>query len=435
MPSNTYSHPAAKVEQLTNFSFERMIKMKPVLKIPLTICLIIGLILGLLIFWGYQKLNEMHLDGIVVSYPKQNTPCFNEQKSNENTQAENGTINESNPVNQETNPATEEATITNDSNNQTNKNTPIATDNNHSSNEVTPTNTDNEDGNNKVTTSTNNNTSSNTATQIPDKNEESIDYYQTIQNSKRVNILCLGIADYSLADTIVVISFDPTNKLVDLISIPRDTYFHRAGYDSDGQRKVNASFAISSNNLEEKAQSAMDAICELLQIPIHHFVKVDYEGVEKTIDCLGGIEVDIPFNMDYDDKVDDLHIHFKKGKQLLNGVDSIKYLRFRKNNDGSYSDGDIGRIKRQQDFMIKAIKKSLSLNFLNVINTATSYVKTSMKPNDIIFYANQAAKIKGENIKTYTLPGKSEYRKYTNNTSYWIYDEDASKKMILKIYK
>lgn len=58
-----------------------------------------------------------------------------------------------------------------------------------------------------------------------------------------------------------------------------------------------------------------------------------------------------PYNMDYDDPTQDLHIHYKKGMQHLNGEDAVKVLRWRKNNSGeSLSVGDVGRVEVQHSF-------------------------------------------------------------------------------------
>ena len=260
--------------------------------------------------------------------------------------------------------------------------------------------------------------------------KEKINKYLTMINeSQRVNILCLGYAD-GLADTLIVASFDPNKKMLDLISIPRDTYLHREGYDDKWQKKINASY--TGKNSAQKAQSSMNAARDVLHVPIHHFIRVDYQGVRKIVDTIGGVEVYIPFEMDYDDPQDDLHIHFKKGKKLLNGEEAVKFLRFRKNNDNTHSDGDIGRIARQQEFINNAISKCLGLEIFEVINVAQNYIRTSMVPDEMIHYANKFRQINEDDINTYTLPGLA---KYSNGVSYYFGNEDEIKKMIINIYQ
>lgn len=265
------------------------------------------------------------------------------------------------------------------------------------------------------------------------KDEENKDtYLDMIKNSDRINILCLGITNTPPpADTIIVASIDTKNKLLDLISIPRDTYVYREGYETTGQKKINASYV--GKNTAAKAQSSMNAVRDILQIPIHHFVKVEYEGVEKIIDSIDGVEVNIPFDMDYDDPTDNLHIHLSKGKQTLNGEDSVRYLRFRKNNDNTHaSEGDIGRISRQQEFIKSALNKCLGLELIGVVNTAKDYIKTSLTAEQMIYYANKFRKIDKEDINTYVLPGEP---KWLENSSFVVADKEKVKEMIIEIYK
>jgi LCP family protein required for cell wall assembly len=176
-----------------------------------------------------------------------------------------------------------------------------------------------------------------------------------VNNSNRINVLCFGIADYLLADTIMLVSLDPDNLTADVISVPRDTFYHTKGRDEPYMKKINAYYY--GNNSVERTQNMINTVSALLKLPIHYYVKIEFDGVIAIVDCIGGVTVDIPFDMDYDDPEANLHIHFKEGKnQLLNGQQSLEFLRFRMNNDGTRSDGDIGRIYRQQQFLKTAIK-------------------------------------------------------------------------------
>lgn len=257
-------------------------------------------------------------------------------------------------------------------------------------------------------------------------------YMEMIRNSNRINIICLGIARYLLADVIIAASIEPDTKEIDLISIPRDTYLYREGYDHPEQKKINSAYQ-SGSSTAQRAQSCMNGVRDLLQIPIHHFVKIEYEGVEKIIDTIDGVGINIPFDMNYDDPVDDLHIHFTKGYRLLKGDEAIEYLRFRKNNDGTEaSDGDMGRIKRQQTFVLIAIKKCLGLNnLIEVVNISKRYIKTSLTPDEILTFTKKFSNISENNIEVHTLP----VRPYSeNNLEYYVHDPETVKKFITGIY-
>ncbi|WP_427339323.1 LCP family protein [Caloranaerobacter sp. DY30410] len=258
-------------------------------------------------------------------------------------------------------------------------------------------------------------------------------FKKAIQESERINVLLLGL-EGPRTDTIIFASFDPVTKKVDLISIPRDTYFYRLGYEKADERKINAVYGDAGVKGTIKAVEAI-----LGGVPIHHYVKVTYSGVEKIVDSLGGVEVDVPFDMDYDDPTakPPLHIHLKKGRQILNGEKAIQFLRFRKNNDNTvgYPDGDLGRIRAQQQFIKSAVKKALSFRLPVVAQTCFKYVKTDMSLTDILLYAGKAIGIKTEDISMTTLPGRAIYKSIGGKkVSYFAYDPKQVRELMMKLY-
>ncbi len=243
-----------------------------------------------------------------------------------------------------------------------------------------------------------------------------------IEESKRVNVLLLGM-EGPRTDTIVLASFDPVAKKLDLISIPRDTYYARKGYNTADKKKLNAVYGDTG------AEGTMEAVGELLAgIPIHHYVKVTYTGVERIVDSLGGVKVNVPFDMVYDDPYDTppLHINIPKGTQVLKGKNAIHFLRFRKD----YPDGDLGRIRAQQQFMKAAMGKVFSFRLPVVANTVFKYVKTDMTLSEILLLAGDAVGMTRESIQTYGMPGKATEK----GVSYFLHDVDGAKKLVIDMY-
>lgn len=244
---------------------------------------------------------------------------------------------------------------------------------------------------------------------------ESIDTPKPVKNEP-VNVLILGVdridkSDKGRSDTIMLLSYNPGLKKANLISIPRDT---RIKLDRYGYQKINAAYAY------EDAEGSMRAVSDLLDIPVHYYVKIDYDGFIKLVDDLGGIKVDVPVNMDYDDDAGNLHIHLKKGEQVLNGEEALGLVRYRK----GYLNQDLGRIKTQQLFVDAFIDKVTSpamlLNANKILNTISDYVETNMTPAEILSYVDDAVKV-GRDIKMYTLPGDTQY---IDNISYYIVNKD-----------
>lgn len=252
------------------------------------------------------------------------------------------------------------------------------------------------------------------------------DLEKAIDESERINVLIYGI-DGGRADTIMFVSYDPQNKLIDVVSVPRDTYHYVPSHESADQKKINAVYGFKSGGGSEGLKKEVSS---LLDVPISYYVKVKYEGVEDIINVLGGVEITVPFNMTYDDPYADppLHINLKKGKQVLDGDESIQYLRWRKNN-GENGDGDIGRIARQQKFLNAAAKKAFSFKLPSVIKTAFNYVYTDMNIDEMILYGTTAVGMDLNELKTYRLPSA------TNDFGkYYIHDPLQTEDMMLEIY-
>jgi hypothetical protein len=146
------------------------------------------------------------------------------------------------------------------------------------------------------------------------------------------------------------------------------------------------------------------------------------KAFKALIDAVGGIEYNVPRNMNYDDPAQNLHIHYSKGVQRLSGQQALEVLRFRR-----YADADIGRIRTQQDFLMTAAGQLLaakgSIKVLDIANIFINYVKTDMTLQNIIWLASELYKLDSENITFTTMPG--DYNASVNGDSYvTIYVDD-----------
>jgi LCP family protein required for cell wall assembly len=258
--------------------------------------------------------------------------------------------------------------------------------------------------------------------------------YKMFMNMERLNVLLLGI-NGQLADTIMLGSYDMKNQRLDIISVPRDTFYDRSGAKTAAQRKINAIYG--SGGRAGGAAGMAAAVRDILGgIPIHYYAVVKFEGIAKVVDSMGGVTVNIPINMDYDDPRADpeLHIHFKKGEQTLNGEEAVSFLRFRKNNrkvGGGYPDQDIGRTAAQREFMKAAFKKAVGLNLPAVVKTVMENVESDITVGIAGKLAVMAAGLDAENIRGYNLEGKSGME---NGLSYWFVDRTAAEALIADIY-
>ncbi|MEN1760178.1 LCP family protein [Anoxynatronum sibiricum] len=253
-----------------------------------------------------------------------------------------------------------------------------------------------------------------------------------VNDSSRVNFILLGIAS-GLTDTMMFVSFDPDTKNMDLISIPRDTYYPRVGYDGLGQKKINAAYSAHG------ADGVKNVISDLLyDVPVHYYVTVTYQGAASVVDAIGGVPIHISKRMYYEDPYDTppLVIDFAAGNHVLNGRDAVKFLRYRQAAPGSGAmerNGDLGRIEAQQQFMKNALEKALTLGNLPTLATsAFRFVRTDVELQEVMRLANAARSLNPqENMNTYSLPGEPRTQ---GGLSYVFHDALETRRLLIYIY-
>jgi len=241
------------------------------------------------------------------------------------------------------------------------------------------------------------------------------------KKSKRINVLVVGLEN-SRTDTIIVASYDTEGKVADLISIPRDTYYPRDN-DRPDSKKINALYAA------EGIEGLANVVQEIVGIPIDKHVVFDYAGVISCIDIMDGVEVNVPFHMQYSDPYDDppLKIDIPEGTQILNGEESLKFLRFRK----GYANQDLGRIEAQQQFIKSAAKKVLSTKLPSILKEAYSNVQTNFSLNELLNLAGKVVGFSTDNINLTILPGMETP---LEGLSFYIPNKDEIKNVVYKMY-
>ena len=242
--------------------------------------------------------------------------------------------------------------------------------------------------------------------------------------SSILNILLLGIDqrenEPARADTIILVSLNPEEKEVHLLSIPRDT---RAAIAEKGVvRKINYAHAVGGAELTVKT------VEKFLDIPVHYYVETNFEGFCRMIDILGGVTLNVEQDMYYPDE----NIDLKAGLQKLNGRDALSYVRWR--SDGR---GDIGRIERQQKFFRALADQALTFSTIwkvpELLAELDKQVKTDLKVQKMILLANTFRDVKNIKLNTAVVPGQPDDVNYGG--SYWIADKQALARILEDIYR
>jgi len=244
--------------------------------------------------------------------------------------------------------------------------------------------------------------------------------------SEPQNTLILVVGQDSIeprrSDTIILVGINSQIDQVLLFSIPRDSRFLIPGRGYD---KVNHSYAQGGIGLLRQTLE------NALEIRIPYFVEVDYEGFEKVIDALGGIELEVEKPLKYVDKAQDLYIDIPAGKQVLNGEKALQYVRFRYDKLG-----DIGRIKRQQEFLQALLDKMENDSLLvtrlpqlieNVRAALTTNLTSEYLTQLIMWFQGLNQRV----IKMEMMPGEATY---IEGISYWEPDLEASREIVQKFF-
>lgn len=226
-------------------------------------------------------------------------------------------------------------------------------------------------------------------------------------------------------DTMMVLSYDTVEQKVGVVSIPRDTITQR-------EAGKNPHLVYGSGGVEKR----IEEISDMLGIVIDGYVKVDINGFIALVDYLGGVDFYVPVDMNYDDPVQNLHIHYQKGMQHLNGQQAMEVARYRHDNDNP--DGtpgpnqdytDVGRTKTQQELLIALAKKVLAWDNLTKINGFVEIfnqnVETDLTLNNMLFFAQKAVDLDVNNgVEIATLEGRGDA---IYQGSLWCFELDEEK--------
>jgi len=252
------------------------------------------------------------------------------------------------------------------------------------------------------------------------------------ENLEPLTVLVVGKSQ-NLTDTLMVCKYDPKTQEAILMSIPRDTFVGKNKNKATAWDKINALY-------QQDAMKTVKAINNITGLNIQYYVTVDTKALRELVDAIGGVYFEVPMNMDYDDPEQGLYIHLKKGYQLLNGSESEQVVRFRHNNDGSsypeeYGDQDIGRMKTQRAFITEVLKQTMTAKNIwkvnKILDIAKENVETNLDYDYIKNYIPYAISFSTENMKTATLPGKTEK---CNGAWLYIHDKTETKELIDELF-
>lgn len=251
------------------------------------------------------------------------------------------------------------------------------------------------------------------------------------QSGNRINILLVGIDEGELndpknsphrSDSMLLVGVHKGTGSVSLLSLPRDTRVAIPGHSAND--KFGHSFAYGGIELTRAT------VEDFLKVPVHYYVVADWQGFIHVVDALGGVDLLVDADMNYEDPYANLKIHLKKGYQHLNGQQAGEYVRFRHD-----AMGDIGRVARQQQFLkalaAQAIRPVNLIRLPQIARILGENVQTNMTPWSFreIFRALPA--LKNNQIQADIVPGNFAN---ISGISYWAPDRAELPKVVERLF-
>ncbi|RXT04097.1 LCP family protein [Ammoniphilus sp. CFH 90114] len=240
---------------------------------------------------------------------------------------------------------------------------------------------------------------------------------------KTLSVLIMG-RDYrpetgtNLTDVMIVAAIDLENSKVSMVSIPRDmkvrlpelnkrvkaneVFNYGEHIKKQAEKKNKTSDTDGSTLSKEMAGSLFD-------IPVDHYILVDFQSFMALVDEVGGIHVEVERDMIYNDPTDNTHINLRAGQQQLNGKKALDWVRHRQDDRGeAYFSSDFDRNQRQKE-AIKAIAQELTTwkgltRIFDVMDTMAKHVETDLSKEQMkeLFWAFKS--LDTENVKSIETP-------------------------------
>ncbi|MEF3331145.1 LCP family protein [Oceanobacillus oncorhynchi] len=243
--------------------------------------------------------------------------------------------------------------------------------------------------------------------------------FEVDPNIDNVSILIIGVdenehrnnAETSRSDTLMLATFNRDEGSVKLVSIPRDSYVYVP--EVGREEKITHAHAYGG------PKATIETVENLMDIPVDYYVRVNFHAFVDVVDAIGGIDVDVPYELKESDSMDKGEaIHLLPGEQTVDGEEALAFARTRK------LDNDIERGKRQMEVVNAVADKAASLSsvfqFDDLIAAVGNNMNTNMTFNEMMTFIKYATG--GLDIEDMTLEG-SDYQ--PGSTYYWLLDEPA----------
>jgi LCP family protein required for cell wall assembly len=247
---------------------------------------------------------------------------------------------------------------------------------------------------------------------------------ETIGQENCFRVLVAGSdATSGLCDVLMLVSIDRVSHEVFVLQIPRDTY---AKYTEKSYRKLNGAVASLGG-----MDGFRDFLSQVFGISIDRTLHLSPSAFRTVVDALGGVEIDLPRDLDYDDPAQKLSIHLKAGAQTLDGAGAEQFVRYR----AGYVQGDLDRIDAQKLFLSALFRKISTLGVFEAATIAMRMrdeVDTDFDTSDIFSLAGELISLSPERVFFVTAPGAAVTAR--SGASYYSLSAPAMQELLVQYF-
>ena len=226
-------------------------------------------------------------------------------------------------------------------------------------------------------------------------------------------------------DTLILITFNPKTLNATMISIPRDSYVPIACWSGKPENKITHAAAYGNDCMINTIQNYFDT-------KIDYYAKINFKGLVKLVNAVGGVEVDVPQVLCTDDSSRGGEICIQPGRQVLNGEQALVFARNRK----ALANGDFGRAQHQQEIIMALVNKMKNIKdvskFMEILNTISNSLDTNLTTKQILSFYNVGKDIIKKSLSSDDADLINIQQLFLQGTGQMIYDERA--RMVLWDY-
>jgi LCP family protein required for cell wall assembly len=250
-----------------------------------------------------------------------------------------------------------------------------------------------------------------------------VTYWIALAGRKPVNILVLGLdrrpheTGPCRSDVMMLVRLDSDNDTISLLSIPRDLYVWIPGH---GEGRINtAHFWGEFERPDNGPALAMQVIHQNLGVPVHGYVRLDFQGLVKLVDALGGIYVEVPAEIRDDQyPTDDLgytSIVIPAGRQKMDGERVLTYVRTR------HASSDFDRVRRHQQVAAALLRQAGSpagwVHLPATLKAVRESVDTGLSLGEILLWGTFAVRSDLDSLDRIVLDETMTFPQTTGNGS------------------